>query len=265
MTMHGSYDDKPILAELYDLVPSYISRPDADFYLQYAATTTGQILELGCGTGRILLPIAEIGCSVTGLDISEHMLSQCRRKLKSKSKEIQGRVKLIRKNMTDFNLEDNFHLAIIPFRAFQHLMAVEDQLSCLKSINQHLVPNAKLILDVFQVDMERINNPSYTEEVEDFAEHELADGRLLRRTHRIAGFHPAEQYNDVELIYYLTDRNGATERIIQTFPFRYFFRYEMQHLLERCGFQVVNLFGNFDKSPLRDDSPEMIFVTEKCL
>jgi len=46
-------------------------------------------------------------------------------------------------------------------------------------------------------------------------------------------------------------------------PFRYFYRYEVEHLLSRCGFRVAELFGNFDKSPFSDDSPEMIFVAER--
>jgi hypothetical protein len=78
------------------------------------------------------------------------------------------------------------------------------------------------------------------------------------------GVHPADQVNDVEMIYHLANTDGSTERIVQSFPFRYFFRYEMEHLLDRCGFKVVDLFGDFDRSPLADNSPDMIFVAEKC-
>ena len=263
MITHGDYKDLPVLAELYDLVPGYIHRPDSDFYLQYATTATGRILELGCGTGRILLPIAEEGCRITGLDISEHMLARCRRKLQAKTKDVQNRVQLVQSDMTGFALDDVFHLAIIPFRAFQHLVTVKDQLSCLRHIHRHLVPGGKLIIDVFQVNPEIINNPRRTEETEDLAEFKLPDGRRLRRTHRMAAFHWAEQYNDVEMIYHLTDTNGTTSRFVHTFPFRYFFRYEMEHLLRLAGFELIELFGNFDKSPLNDNSPEMIFVAEK--
>jgi hypothetical protein len=90
-----------------------------------------------------------------------------------------------------------------------------------------------LIIDVFQVDLKRITNPRATEESEDFAEYELLDGRRLRRTSRLAAFHPADQVNDVEMIYYVTNTDGTTERIVQAFPFRYVFRYEMEHLLVR--------------------------------
>jgi SAM-dependent methyltransferase len=264
MSKYGGYVDQPILAELYDLVPGYAKRTDVDFYLQNCAAAGGSILELGCGTGRILIPAAEAGCRITGLDVSEHMLAECRRKLLQKSGSVQSRVQLIQSDMTSFDLTKSFHLITIPFRAFLHMITVDDQLACLRRVNQHLIMGGQLILDVFQVDLKKITNPRATEESEDFAEYELPDGRRLQRTSRIVAFHRADQVNDIEMIYHLTNLDGTTERIVQAFPFRYVFRYEMEHLLARCGFKVVDLFGNFDRSPLADNSPEMIFVAEKC-
>jgi ubiquinone/menaquinone biosynthesis C-methylase UbiE len=263
MDLRARYVDNPVLAELYDLVPGYGNRPDRDFYLRSAAAAAGKILELGCGTGRILIPIAESGHAITGVDSSEHMLSKCRQKLNSLPGNIADRVRLIKGDMACLMLDDVFHQAIIPFRAFQHLIRIEDQLACLSTLNRHLVMNARLIFDVVNVDFGRINNPDLSEEIEDLPEYGLQDGRRLRRTGRMARFHRAEQYNEVELIYYLTDVDGSTARIVQAFPFRYFFRYEIQHLLERCGFRVIELLGDFGGAPLSHDSPDMIFVAEK--
>lgn len=261
--MHVNYSDNPITAELYDLVPGYINRADKDFYVRCAVAAGGSILELGCGTGRILLPIAQQGCQITGLDLSTHMLSKCRQKLKSIGIDSDDHVRLIQGDMTGFKLDSTFRLTIIPFHAFQHLVGVDDQVGCLRSINRHLDMKGRLIFDIFHVDFKKINDPALLTEVEDLKEFELPDGRHLRRTHRIAVFHRAEQYNDVELIYYLIYPDGKTDRIVHAFPMRYFFRYEIEHLLERCGFRLIELYGNFDKSPLADDSPEMIFVAEK--
>ncbi len=69
--------------------------------------------------------------------------------------------------------------------------------------------------------------------------------------------------NDVELIYYVTHADGRTERLVHAFTIRYFFRYEVEHLLARCGFRVAALYGDYERSPLRDDSPDMLFVVEK--
>jgi len=78
----------------------------------------------------------------------------------------------------------------------------------------------------------------------------------------IVAFHRAEQCNDVEMAFTVKDASGREQRSVFAFTFRYFFRYEVEHLLARSGFLVTGLFGDFDRSTLRDDSPEMIFVAE---
>lgn len=253
---------EPFLAEFYDLTQSYAERRDRDFYVGYSQSANGKTLELGCGTGRVLIPAARAGCAIVGLDISEHMLSKCREKLTFEPEEVQRRVRLVKGDMTDFNLNERFALITIPFRPFQHLIATADQIACLKRVRQHIAPDGKFILEVFQTNARRIHDEMYLKELEDVPESELPDGRKMRRTNRTVAFHRAEQYNDVEIIYYVTHVNGRAERLVQAFPFRYFFRYEVEHLLARCGFKVVELFGDFDKSPLTDDSPEMIFVVQ---
>jgi len=85
-------------------------------------------------------------------------------------------------------------------------------------------------------------------------------GRKVRLTEHVTAFHRARQVNDVEMIYHVAHPGGRQERLPMAFPFRYFFRYEVEHLLARCGFQLEQVLGDFDRSPLRDNSPEMIFV-----
>jgi hypothetical protein len=93
-------------------------------------------------------------------------------------------------------------------------------------------------------------------------EYKTADGRQVRITERVAGFHRAEQRNDVEMIFSVSHPGGRQERLVFAWPLRYFFRYEVEHLLARCGFQVKAEYGDFDRTPIHDDSPEMIFVAE---
>lgn len=263
--MKTGYDDYAFIADLYDFVPGYAHRGDVDFYLDYCRSADGKILELGCGTGRVLIPIAESGCQITGLDFSEHMLNKCRQKLQIKSEEVQNRVRLVQGSITDFDLNDTFSMTIIPFRPFQHLVEVADQIACLRQIHKHLKDNGRLVFDLFQVDPRKMFGSMFTEEEsEDFSWVDLHDGKKLKRAHRISAKHWSQQYNDVELIYYVSNPDGKIDRLVQAFPFRYFFRYEVLHLLERCGFRIIELYGNFDKSKLIDDSPEMIFVAEKC-
>ena len=260
----GGYEEYKYTAEFYDEVYERVRNKDADFYVQYSKLAAGRMLELGCGTGRILLPIAISGCEITGLDLSPYMLARCKAKLKEQSGEVQARVKLIHGDMASFMTGEQYSLVITPFRAFQHLISVEQQQSCLGCIRQHLTSRGLWIVDVFNpFPPALVDDPKYRAEREDFPEMQLRDGRTLRRTSSTIAFHRNLQYNKLELIYYVSHPDGRTERFVHTFPMRYFFRYEMEHLLSLCGFAIVDLFGDFDKSAFSDSSPEMIFVAKK--
>jgi len=259
----GLYDRNPMFAELYDHTPIYAARADVPFYVDCARHASGKTLELGCGTGRILIPTAAAGCEVVGLDASGFMLERCRTKLERQPTEAQRRARLVQGNMIDFNLNESFALITIPFRGFQHLLRTEEQLNCLDCVHRHLAPGGRLIFDAFQPNPRYLHDPEYLEEREEFGETPLPDGRSFRRTWRIAAYRRAEQINEIEFIYYLTHADGAKERIVEPFPLRYFYRFELEHLLARVGFRLAALYGDFDRTPLRDDSPEMIFVAEK--
>ena len=263
MSKFSGYEDKPFIAELYDYVPFYTNRPDLDFYLDFAGLTAGSVLELGCGTGRILIPTAAAGYEITGLDFSDHMLARCRQKLEDQVPEVQNRTRLVKGHMAGFDLAETFSLVTGPFRVFQHLISTEEQLSCLRCVNNHMEMGGKFVFDLSRAHFRLIKNDVSSEETVDFSDRELPNGCKMRRTHRFMATHLTEQYNDIEFIYYLTYPDGKEERLIQAFPFRHFFRYEVEHLLARCGYDVMQVFGNFDKSPLGDNSPEMIFVAEK--
>ncbi len=259
----ASPPDYSVLAEFYDATPIYSARNDVEFYLNAARQADGPILELGCGTGRVLVPTASAGKQIVGLDSSEPMLARCRQKPAQQPADVQDRALLVHGDMRRFSLGKDFGLLTIPFRGFQHLLPVEEQLTCLGCVYRHLAPGGRLILDVFHTYLWRLLDPKFEEEIEEVPETPLPDGRRFRRTSRVATVHLAEQYNEIELIHYVTYPDGRSERLAQSFPFRYFFRYEVEHLLGRAGFKLVELFGSFDRAALRDDSPDMIFVAEK--
>jgi SAM-dependent methyltransferase len=258
----GLYDRNPLLAELYDHTPIYATRADAAFYVDCARQAEGRVLELGCGTGRILIPTSAAGCEIVGLDGSANMLLSCRTKLARQSTAVQERARLVQGSMTDFSLNESFALITAPFRSFQHLRRVEEQLSCLHAVHRHLAPGGRFVFDVFHPNPRYLHDPEYLEEREEFGEVPLRNGGSFRRAWRIAAYRRAEQINEIEFIYYLTHPDGTKERIVEPFPLRYFFRYELEHLLARTGFCVAALYGDFDRSPLRDDSAEMILVAE---
>ena len=250
------------IADYYDESPIVKGRlQDVAFYRNAARDFGDPILELGCGTGRITMALAEAGKRITGLDLSGRMLERAVQKRAALRVEARERVHLVQGDMVRFDLGEKFRLVIIPFRPFQHLLEVRQQMDCLECVRKHLAPGGRLILDVFQTDAERMHDPVHMREVP-LTEYETADGRRVRICERVAAFHRAEQRNDVEMIFYITHRDGRQERQVFAWPLRYFFRFEVEHLLARCGFKVAARYGDFDRSPIRDDSPEMIFVAE---
>ncbi|GMV94294.1 MAG: methyltransferase [Candidatus Hydrogenedentota bacterium] len=263
MSKFGGYEDQPFLAELYDQLPAYAARKDIAFYVDYARSVNGPVLELACGTGRVLIPVAESGCQIVGLDLSEFMLAKCRSRLKKAAFEVRNRVRIIRGDMTNYGLGETFALVTTPFRPFQHLISVQDQLACLRCANRHLRPGGTLILDLFHPNLEYLCSPSCFNEQEDCTGVTRSDGSVLRQAHRIKAQYRSRQMMDVEMIFYVTHPDGREEQLVHAFPFRYFFRYEIEHMLARRGFSVVDVFGDFDKSPFADDSREMIFVATK--
>lgn len=248
------YDTHPHLPELYDHIPSYNLRRDIDFYVDLCRQA-GEALELGCGTGRVLIAAADAGCAVTGLDSSQYMLARCRAKADGLCKLVRNRITLVQADMANFQLARNFKLAVVPFRPIQHLATTREQLSFLRCVHQHLQPGGRLVFDVFNPNLALLAAPISPDEIEDTPELTLPDGRRLRRSFRMLQKRYADQCTDCELIYYLDGR-----RIVQPLTMRYFFRFELEHLLARSGFEVTALYGDFDATPFAGSSPEMIFI-----
>lgn len=268
--MPALYDS--FIADYYDESPLVRGRTrDVAFYRDAIQEHGDPVLELGCGTGRITMALAQAGHRVTGLDISERMLERCAQKRSALPPESRGHVHLVQGNMVRFDLGEKYRVAIIPFRPMQHLLEVDEQISCLESVRRHLYKEGrragerggKVILDVFQTDAERMHDPVHQKEAL-VTEYSTPDGRHVRIMERVAAFHRAEQRNDVEMIFYVTSPDREQQRLVFAWTLRYFFRYEVEHLLARCGFRVIAVYGDFDRSPLADTSPEMIFEAECC-
>jgi len=166
--------------------------------------------------------------------------------------------------MRDFDLGRSFNLVILPFRPFQHLTTVDDQLSCLASIRRHLVDGGQVVLDLFNPWLEALVQDNVGREVGDEPEFTTPDGRRVVRRHKFVARDYANQINQLELIYYVKHPDGREEQLVHAFPMRYLFRFEAEHLLVRCGFAVESVYADFDKTPYGSKYPgELIFVAKK--
>ena len=242
-----------VTARYYDAAYGAMSSlgADLDFYLELAQAAAGPVLELGCGTGRALLPIAAAGIPCTGLDASPAMLAALA------AKSPPANLRLVQASMQDFDLQgDRFALIFSAFRAFQHMYTVPDQLACLACVRRHLVPGGCFAFDVFNPRLARIARPEEPEEEDQRFE---LDGDLVVRFVSVRR-QPDLQLQRVHMRYERRRGGEVVSNEEVSFDMRHFYRYELEHLLRRAGFEDLTLYGDFDRSPLGVDSPALIHV-----
>ena len=250
-----SYGDS--WADIYDSVHTLTE--DIPFWVEEALASGGPVLELGCGTGRVAIPIAQAGVAVVGLDNSSYMLRAARSKARKLGLET-GLLKFIKGDMRDFSLDgQEFPLAIIPFRSFQLLLSVADQHQALEAIKAHLAPGGRLIFSLFVPGLDLLTrDPSIPMHDYEVAQPDSGH-RLMVSLH--SQYDTFNQVAAVRTTIQEVDERGAVMR--ETFrdhQLCYLYRFEAQHLLAACGYEVEEVYGSFDREPLSESSTEMVWV-----
>lgn len=238
-------------ALFYDHVATGVEG-DVAFYVAEAVASGSPVLELGCGTGRIVIPVAEADVDIVGLDASTDMLTVARRKLAHRPPHVQRRVALVGGDMRDFELVQRFRLVTIPYRAFLHNLTVDDQLRTFERVRRHLTDDGRLILNIFDPSVRLLAAGRWSSPASrhpDFR-HPRTGNRVTVRE----DFHYdlERQLVDGAFEYDELDASGhVVARTHAPLTLRYVFRYEMEHLLARAGFRVEALFGDFRRGPFQ--------------
>jgi SAM-dependent methyltransferase len=241
-------------ARFYDLIYHQVrDGVDNKFYLEKIKNTKGKVLEVGTGTGRLLIEALEHGADIYGIDISPSMLEVLKSKLKSDN---QKRISL--QNITDFRLNTKFDLVIAPFRVFMHLTEKDDQMNALNNVYRNLKTGGKFIFDVFVPDLK----PLITglENFVDF-EGEFESGNRIKRTTSTK----PDLINQIINITFRMEWNEGNKNYSSEWStsLRYFFRFELEHLIERSKFKTYRITGDFSGNDLSNNSKEFIIVCQK--
>lgn len=235
---------------LYDTVRSSVDR---DYYLSKIKSSHGPVLEIGVGTGRLFAEALNQGADIYGLDVNQTMLDQL--KLRIPDAEL---FRIRHADVRDFSWDKEFDLIVAPFRVMSHLLTVEDQLSALNRVKLHLLDGGIFIWDVFVPDP--VFCSKGLEPIVDF-EGFWKDGKRLQRIISVKP-EPSLQINHATMQFIWDDDDGKHDET-WSFPIRYFFRYEIEHLLRLAGFQVIDIFGDFHEHELVDTSKEFVIVCGK--
>jgi len=251
-------DDYSAYAQFYDLDHGGL---DADLMMieQLAALCGPPILELACGTGRALLPLARQGYQVTGVDISHKMLAVARRKIEAEG--LADRVTLVEQDMRRLALDDRFNLAFVALNSFMHLLTPNDQIESLRRIRHHLNPGGRLLLDLFNPDLGRLLDFRGQVSLDKVMIDPETGHRLMKmRSDR------ADLGRQTVYVTYMiddVDDQDVVHRTLVSFSLRYLFRAELEHLLERAGFAVEAVYGSYDLDDFDSDSDKMITVARR--
>jgi SAM-dependent methyltransferase len=228
---------------------------DVPFLREMARRTGGPILELMCGTGRVLTPLAEAGFTLTGVDLSPAMLELARDTLADAG--LAEQVTLVEGDVRDLTLPpEQFALAFIAVNSFMHLESVRDQLAALSNARRALTRRGLLVIDLFNPDPRELTREDNRLVLD--REYEL-DGRHVQKFVAIDS-DPAAQLSRVTYLYDETDADGGLTRRTMHFTLRWLYRFELEHLLARAGFTLRNLYGSYELDDYGAGSPRMIAV-----
>lgn len=261
--MYGS-EATDLVVKYYDVAFGVSGEAEVAWYLGKTRASGGPVLDLACGTGRLALLLARQGFLVTGMDQSAGMLNLFEEKLGREPVDVRRRVRIEKKTMAGFCLGERFN-TVICCDAFFHNLTVEDQISTLQSVAQHLTPNGRFLFNLPNPTCEFIMRSvaSQGSEFEERGRFELPDDRgtlLVEQAH--AGSVLGQCITTTLLLTRYDPQGRQVEYGESSWTSRYLFRFEAIHLLHRCGFEVEALVGDYSNGPITEKG-QLIFEAKK--
>ncbi len=250
--MGSLYSD--IFARFYDIIYDRIrSKVDSGYFLCKIRKTSGPVLEVGVGTGRFFTEALSLGINIHGIDISPSMIRILKTKLDPKD-----HFRITLQDIQTYSFDQEFALVVAPFRVFMHLTETEEQLLALNNVHDSLKEGGEFIFDTFIPDPLMIAN-GIADHI-DF-EGEYAPGETLKRI-ATARYDLIRQVADVSFRFEWTE-NGTLLCDTWKTKLRFFFRYELEYLLQRSKFSGYQIFGNYQEEELSAGSRDFVVVCKK--
>jgi ubiquinone/menaquinone biosynthesis C-methylase UbiE len=220
---------------------------DVAFYGHLARGSGGGVLELACGTGRIALALAEAGLEVTGIDISEGMLSVARRKAVARPPWVQQRLALIQQDMSELNLSRRFGFAFVPARSFQHLLTIDRQRRALEGVHRHLAEAGRLVLHLFDPRLDLLIDANIPRPGLSGIDPQTGC-RYVGEMLRTRFDHLNQVRHDVWRYTEMAPNGEVLAQDTREMALRWTYRWELHHLLGLCGFAVEAEYSNFSRA-----------------
>jgi SAM-dependent methyltransferase len=222
----------------------------------YARRTGGPLLELGCGTGRALIPLAEAGFDVTGVDLSPAMLA--RAQSRAAAAGVPDRVHLVEGDFASAALTGPYRFAYCVMNTFLHLPDRGAHVAALRHWRQHLATGGLLLIDIFHPDIVQLAQHDGRLEWDKTWQDAETGATVMKYLTRTADL--AEQTLHVNMIYDTVSADGQLRRTVAPYDLRYIWRFEGELLLEAAGYTIEGVYGDWDLGPFESASERMIYV-----
>lgn len=243
------------VARFYDAVYAQIrDGVDNAWYLGRMAGAAGPVLEIGVGTGRLFAEARRRGIDAWGIDSSPAMIAACRAKLEPHDR---GRVSVA--DAVTWSTDRRFAMICAPFRVLSHVHTTADQLRLLDAVHDALLPGGAFVFDLYVPNLKFLLEgvPRHT----DF-DGEHAPGLRLRRIVESAPADLSTQRTQVRM-QFRWDEAGGERSDEWTFEMRFFFRFEIEHLVARSRLVLEAVYGDFTGAPMSAASREMVVVCRR--
>ena len=229
---------------------------DLDFYLELAREARGPVLEVACGTGRILIPCLQAGVDIDGIDLYPSMLDILRRKAAAAGMEPRISVA----DMRTFSLPRKYALVFIAFNGFVHSLTTDDQISTLQACRDHLTPDGVLVFNTFFPGPGILQGPVGIPVLEGQVIHPETGFPVRIYDTRTQDLVKQVQHSQVEIQELDAEgRVSVSHRSVT--QMRWTYKPEMELLLRTAGFPRWQICGGFDRRPLtRDDDLMVVFA-----
>lgn len=246
------------IAEFYDSEHDEFD-DDIEWYVHLASVAGPRVLEMGCGTGRLLAPLAAAGNQVVGVDASVAMLKRAKTRLHAAV--ARGEVRLVPGSMEDLPdaVTGAFDLVIIPLNGLLHIDEPDAQQRVLGEAARLLCPGGLVAIDVLHAIPDALT--AFDGRVTYEGSWETEDGVTAKFSSRTIDW--TNQIIASEVWYDVLDGDGALSRHRTAFPMRWVTPAEITLMLDAAGYVDVNLAGGYDGSPLSDMSDRMLVVARK--
>ncbi len=228
---------------------------DLRMYSRLAAETEGAILDVGCGSGRVLIHLAQEGHRVHGIESDPAMLRELERKLELMP-QLSAQIKVVQADAAEHVFERRFGLILLSFNLLMHFLELEPQVRLLSQLRRCLADGGQLVIDLPNA------GPVFATEDTDaltlerqFLDPETGNLVMLQS---VSSLDRTAQILHVDWIYDIIDGDGAVKRVIAPHQLRYFFLPELRLLLERCGFVIAAVYGDTERAPFMSVSERMI-------